>query len=102
MRTQDIGVNMIMIIVQIVININEVRRNMTILVYSKPSCMQCIATKRALDTRGIDYQSIDLSQNESALEKVIQLGYREAPVVITGTKHWSGFRPDLIEQLCAD
>ncbi len=35
--------------------------------------MQCVATKRALDTRGIDYQSIDLSQDESALEKVIQL-----------------------------
>ncbi|MCD9464899.1 NrdH-redoxin [Photobacterium phosphoreum] len=75
---------------------------MSVIVYSKPNCMQCMATKRALDTREIDYQSIDLSLNKNALEKVIQLGYREAPVVIIGDKHWSGFRPDLIEQLCAN
>lgn len=75
---------------------------MSIIVYSKPNCMQCVVTKKTLDAKGIDYQSIDLSLDENALEKVMQLGYREVPVVIAGTKHWSGFRPDLIKQLCAD
>lgn len=75
---------------------------MSIIVYSKPNCMQCIATKKALDVKGIAYQFIDLSKDQNALEKVISLGYREAPVVIAGSKHWCGFRPDLIAQLCVN
>ncbi|MBL4832182.1 MAG: glutaredoxin-like protein NrdH [Aliivibrio sp.] len=73
---------------------------MDIIVYSKANCVQCEATKKLLDTKGIGYQVIDLNQDEKALKKVIALGYREAPVVVTSTVHWSGFRPGMINQLC--
>lgn len=77
---------------------------MTITVYSKPSCVQCNATYRALDVQGIDYEVIDLSEDTSALERVKALGYMQAPVVVVeeagGTvDHWSGFRPDRIGAL---
>ncbi|MGO2660501.1 glutaredoxin-like protein NrdH [Mycetocola reblochoni] len=72
---------------------------MTITVYTKPSCVQCNATYRALDSKGIEYDILDLSQDEQALEDVKALGYLQAPVVITGEDHWSGFRPDKIEEL---
>ncbi|MGO3885170.1 MAG: glutaredoxin-like protein NrdH [Mycetocola sp.] len=72
---------------------------MTITVYTKPSCVQCNATYRALDSKGIEYNVLDLSQDEQALEDVKALGYLQAPVVITGEDHWSGFRPDKIEEL---
>ncbi|SMY33182.1 glutaredoxin-like protein NrdH [Photobacterium andalusiense] len=75
---------------------------MSVIVYSKPNCIQCIATKRVLDTQGIAYRNIDLSADKNARETVIQLGYREAPVVVIEGKHWSGFRPDLIKQLCTN
>ncbi|MCD9471036.1 glutaredoxin-like protein NrdH [Photobacterium phosphoreum] len=75
---------------------------MSVIVYSKPNCIQCVATKRVLDAQGTDYKNIDLSADKNALETVIQLGYREAPVVVVEDKHWSGFRPDLIKQLCAN
>lgn len=68
-------------------------------VYSKPSCVQCNATYRALDTKGIEYETIDISQNAQALEYVRSLGYVQAPVVVTGQDHWSGFRPDKIGSL---
>lgn len=68
-------------------------------VYSKPSCVQCNATCRALDKKGVEYQTIDISQNAEALEYVRSLGYVQAPVVVTGQDHWSGFRPDKIESL---
>jgi glutaredoxin-like protein NrdH len=32
---------------------------------------------------------------------VKELGYLQAPVVITDEDHWSGFRPDKISELAA-
>ena len=72
---------------------------MTVTVYTKPSCVQCNATYRALDSKGIEYEVLDLSVDENALAQVKELGYLQAPVVITDEGHWSGFRPDKIDEL---
>ena len=73
---------------------------MTITVYSKPACVQCTATTRALDARGISYDVVDLTLDDGAMARVTALGYRQAPVVIAGDDlHWAGFRPDMIGQL---
>ena len=74
---------------------------MAVTVYSKPSCVQCSASYRALDSKGIDYQVVDMSQDADALERVKALGYLQAPVVITDEDHWSGFRPDKIDELAS-
>ena len=74
---------------------------MAITVYTKPACVQCTATYRALDAAGIEYEVYDLSQDPAALEQVKALGYLQAPVVITDEDHWSGFRPDKIDELAA-
>ena len=74
---------------------------MSITVYSKPACVQCDATYRALDKRGIDYTVVDISQDLEALEMVRSLGYMQAPVVVADDTHWSGFRPDQIAALAA-
>lgn len=71
----------------------------TVTVYSKPSCVQCTATYRALDSRGIEYTIIDLSEDAAALDAVKELGYLQAPVVVTEDEHWSGFRPDKVSEL---
>lgn len=72
---------------------------MSITVYSKPACVQCDATYRALDKKGIDYTIVDISADPDALEMVRGLGYLQAPVVVAGDDHWSGFRPDQISAL---
>ncbi|MCU1530251.1 MAG: NrdH-redoxin [Frondihabitans sp.] len=74
---------------------------MAITVYTKPSCVQCTATYRALDNKGIEYEVFDVSVDEKALETVKALGYLQAPVVVTDEDHWSGFRPDKIAGLAA-
>lgn len=74
---------------------------MAITVYSKPSCVQCTATYRALDSKGIEYEIFDVSVDEKAREAVLKLGYMQAPVVIADGEHWSGFRPDKIDELAA-
>ena len=72
---------------------------MTITVYSKPACVQCTATTRALDARGIAYQLVDLTQDAVAMAQVLAMGYRQAPEVVAGEAHWTGFRPDMIGRL---
>ncbi len=72
---------------------------MTITVYTKPACVQCNATYRALDKAGVDYEVVDISENPEARDFVMALGYLQAPVVVAGDDHWSGFRPDRIKAL---
>lgn len=72
---------------------------MTVTVYSKPSCVQCSATKKALDRAGIDYTLIDIGTDSHAREHVLGLGYLQAPVVEAYGMHWSGFRPERIKEL---
>ena len=70
---------------------------MSVIVYSKPSCVQCTATYRALDQKGIVYEVIDISDNSAAHQTVQDLGYRQIPVVVAANgDHWAGFRPDKI------
>ena len=72
---------------------------MAITIYSKPNCVQCTATYRAMDKAGLSYETVDISLDAQALEQVKSLGYAQAPVVVAGEDHWSGFRPDTIKTL---
>lgn len=72
---------------------------MTITVYTKPACGPCLATKAALTKRGLAYDVVDISQDPEARDYVMALGYLQAPVVVAGEEHWSGFRPERIKGL---
>jgi glutaredoxin-like protein NrdH len=71
----------------------------TVTVYTKPACVQCDATYKALDKRGIEYSRVDISADRQARLYVMSLGHLQAPVVVAGDDHWSGFRPDRIREL---
>ena len=70
-------------------------------VYTKPSCVQCDMTKKMLDKIGVEYDTVDITQDEIALEKILEMGFKSAPVVITDTDSWAGFNPDKINSLAA-
>lgn len=72
---------------------------MNITIYTNPQCVQCDQTKRYLDKHSISYETIDLSQNQEALEMVLELGFKSAPVVFTDTDKWSGFRLEKLHAL---
>ena len=74
---------------------------MAITVYTKPQCVQCGATIKALDKAGITYELVDLTTDIDARDYVMALGHLQAPVVVTDTDHWAGFRPDRIKNLAA-
>lgn len=69
-------------------------------VLSKSACVQCDMTKRELRKRGVEFEEKRMDLDESLLAQAKELGYLQAPVVILpdGT-HWSGFRPDKIQEL---
>ncbi|OQP30276.1 glutaredoxin-like protein NrdH [Pantoea latae] len=72
---------------------------MRIIIYTKDNCVQCNATKNAMDRQGIDYQLINLDVQPDAIDSLKSLGYRQVPVVMADSDHWSGFRPDKIAGL---
>jgi len=90
---------------------------MTITVYTKWVCPQCDSTYRALFTSGFDYEGFEeltgvafsvkvVDDSPEDLEFIKGLGYLQAPVVVVehpedGIAHWSGFRPDKIDEIVA-
>lgn len=85
----------------------ESEKKLSITVYSKPRCPQCVATYRKLNSLDILHESVDVSEDHEALSFIRSLGYSQAPVVVVKDskgnimKHWSGFRPDLIKKEAA-
>ncbi|AYN29176.1 glutaredoxin-like protein NrdH [Buttiauxella sp. 3AFRM03] len=72
---------------------------MRITIYTRNDCVQCHATKRAIESRGFTFELINLDLNPEAADDLRTLGYRQLPVVITEQESWSGFRPDMINRL---
>lgn len=72
---------------------------MSVIVYTKPSCVQCDATKRSLDKIGVPYSTVDVTVDAEAFEMLVEKGFKSMPVVNAGDQWWSGFNPDKINGL---
>ena len=70
-------------------------------VYTKPSCVQCDATKRMMDKLNIKYSTVDITVDTEAFDMIVSKGFKAAPVVITDDDAWSVFNPDKISELAA-
>lgn len=71
-------------------------------VFSRGKCVQCNATYRALDDNGIEFEVVDVDEDEATQIRLQQLGFQQLPVVHpVGVPAWSGFRPDKISELAA-
>lgn len=72
----------------------------SVILYSKPNCMQCNFTKQFFEDNNISYELKDVSLSEEALEEVKNMGFQSLPVVVIENQQpFSGFRPDLLESL---
>lgn len=77
---------------------------MTITVHSTPSCVQCKATDRHTNSKGIPTEHVDLSENLDLLAAFKERGYSQAPVVTVTDDDgveidiWTGFRPDKLDE----
>ncbi len=73
--------------------------------YTTSWCPDCHAAKRALQQKGLDYQEINIEEDEQAAEYVMSLngGRRSVPTLVSGdTAHsLSGFRPQKLDAFLA-
>ena len=74
---------------------------MSIIIYTRNNCVQCHATKRAMESRGMVFEMVNIDQQPEAAETLRAQGFRQLPVVIAGETRWSGFRPDMINRVSA-
>jgi len=72
---------------------------MRITIYTRNDCVQCHATKRAIESRGLEFDLVNLDTQPEAIEELRARGFRQLPVVIADALSWSGFRPDMINRL---
>jgi glutaredoxin-like protein NrdH len=72
---------------------------MSVIVYTKPACVQCDQTKRFLDKSNIEYSTVDITLDTEAFDKIIEMGFKSAPVVVTDNDSWAGFNPTKLAKL---
>lgn len=54
-----------------------------------------------MDREDIEYESINILENDEGMERVRSLGFSSVPVVVAGETNWSGFRAERIKGLKA-
>lgn len=76
---------------------------MKIVLYTKPGCGPCGATKHALESRGVPFETVNVMDDDAALDAIKGLGYLTVPVVLVqdghAAEHWGGFQLDRIADL---
>lgn len=72
---------------------------MRITIYTRNDCVQCHATKRAMESRGFEFEMVNVDLVPDAADELRAMGFRQLPVVVAGETRWSGFRPDMINRL---
>lgn len=60
--------------------------NERVRVFWQPGCTSCLRTKEFLTRHGVDYESINVHGNETALAELARLGARSVPVVARGSR----------------
>ncbi|EDS1885636.1 glutaredoxin-like protein NrdH [Salmonella enterica subsp. enterica serovar Telelkebir] len=72
---------------------------MSITIYTRNNCVQCHATKRAMESRGFEFKMVNVDLVPDAADTLRAQGFHQLPVVMAGDLSWSGFRPDMINRL---
>ena len=69
---------------------------MSVIVYTNPNCVQCEQTKKFLNKEGIEYtvENLQSDENYEKLVEFVNQGFKAAPIVVTETETWSGYKPD--------
>ena len=70
---------------------------MNVIVWSKPNCVQCDATKRYLTKHEVPYEAREMTPD--MIEEFKDKGFMSAPIVATGKDMWAGFRMSKLEGL---
>lgn len=62
-----------------------------IFIYGKPNCKYCEQAKLLLEAKGVEYEYIDVSEDEDALAFLIRHGLKTVPQCYDDTAHIGGY-----------
>lgn len=68
-------------------------------VFTRQGCPQCERTKNLMKAKGIEFNVVDITDDEKMTEALKRQGHRQLPVVATETDTWSGFNPQKIAEV---
>lgn len=63
--------------------------------YVKPNCPKCVFVKSALKKAGVEYNTVDVTENDEAYRSVVALGVKELPVTLHVGVWYSGVQQQL-------
>jgi glutaredoxin-like protein NrdH len=75
----------------------------TVVIYSKPDCVQCTMTKNWFADKKVEYTEEDILDDQT-LEAVRSLGMSAAPVIFVSQgvpgdeQFWAGFQPGKLKE----
>lgn len=68
-------------------------------IYTTPTCAFCHAAKEWLEQKQIDFEEIDVSQNQGAAEEMVQrTDQMGVPVIFVGDQYVIGFDQAKLEE----
>jgi len=64
----------------------------TVVIYTTTYCPYCRAAKRLLESKGVNYEEFDLTENEEIKTKVMEeLGWQSVPIILINEKLIGGY-----------
>ena len=61
-----------------------------ITIYTKDNCQFCDMAKALLESRGVEFNTINVSEKSEARDFLIENGHRSVPQIFRGTTHIPG------------
>jgi glutaredoxin 3 len=63
-----------------------------VVIYTTTYCYYCRAAKTLLDSKGVEYEEIDLTKDTTAKRKIMEeMGWRTVPIILVNEKLIGGY-----------
>ena len=67
--------------------------------YSQPGCGPCVGVASYLTASNIPFEKRDITKDEAAYARVVELGYSGTPVIEHPEGHFKGYDPEKLESI---
>lgn len=67
--------------------------------YSQPSCGPCVGVEAYLTAAKIPFEKRNIREDESAYERIVELGYTGTPVIEHPEGHFKGYDPEKLNSI---
>lgn len=68
-------------------------------IYTKKECPNCDKSKNLMNALGVEYEEISIENTPGVLDKILAMGFKAAPVIVTPDDSWAGLNENKIRSL---